>query len=247
MSSSKREMCPACNKAVYFNEQVIFCSKPWHKTCLKCAHCHKLLTVDTVLEHANSPYCKPDYQRLFGVKGYTTNATTTISTENSGAMTSTGVLSALVKETGTGVTTDGVKQYFEKGCPKCGKAVYMAERTSGANKDWHKFCFRCWDCDCLLHAGGYTVREDKFPYCKKCYAKNFGIEGYGHMGATRNLHVEVSKVDAKVTDKIEETTTANPDFGLNTVPTSDSSATPTSTTTETTTPTPTETTPTESH
>lgn len=35
--------CPTCQKSVYFNEQVLALDKAWHKRCLKCAQCSKVL------------------------------------------------------------------------------------------------------------------------------------------------------------------------------------------------------------
>eukprot|EP01105_Mastigella_eilhardi_P026865 TRINITY_DN7963_c0_g1_i1.p1 TRINITY_DN7963_c0_g1~~TRINITY_DN7963_c0_g1_i1.p1 ORF type:complete len:233 (-),score=34.27 TRINITY_DN7963_c0_g1_i1:102-800(-) len=145
--------------------------------------CHKLLTIDVASEHAGLPYCKTDYQRQFAVKGYNLTGTTTAA-PGSTALTSTGVLDAMVTATGTGSEHNSSAKLFEKGCPSCGKPVYMAERTQGVNRDWHKLCFRCWECNGLLHAGAFQ-EHDGFPFCKKCYLKKFGMEGYGHEGGSR--------------------------------------------------------------
>ncbi|KAG7255795.1 hypothetical protein CRUP_035707 [Coryphaenoides rupestris] len=36
--------CPKCEKTVYFAEKVSSLGKDWHKLCLKCDRCNKLLT-----------------------------------------------------------------------------------------------------------------------------------------------------------------------------------------------------------
>jgi hypothetical protein len=32
-------------------------------------------------------------------------------------------------------------------CPRCGKAVYHAERVLGAGKEWHRSCLTCYQCN----------------------------------------------------------------------------------------------------
>lgn len=39
----KSPKCPTCDKSVYFNEQVLALEKAYHKRCLKCAQCSKVL------------------------------------------------------------------------------------------------------------------------------------------------------------------------------------------------------------
>ncbi|KZO97631.1 LIM-domain-containing protein [Calocera viscosa TUFC12733] len=64
-------------------------------------------------------------------------------------------------------------------CPRCGKAVYFAEQVVAAGKKWHKTCLRCANCSTQLESGKLTER-DGTPYCRSCYAKNFGPSGVGY-------------------------------------------------------------------
>eukprot|EP00727_Mastigamoeba_balamuthi_P014234 m51a1_g9433 putative cysteine-rich protein 2 (210) ;mRNA; r:434416-435324 len=196
MSTGGAKKCPACGKSVYFNEQVIFAQNMWHKACLKCTTCGKLLSLDKTLEHDAKPYCKHDYDAAFSLKGYSTYGTT-VAQPGSTALQSTGVVDAMVAATGTGVGQPRQAELFKTGCPKCGKAVYMAERTRALEKDWHKLCFRCWECSALLHAGSFG-EHDGFPFCKKCYDKLYGSEGYGRSGH-RNVFADAQAVDASNT------------------------------------------------
>lgn len=59
-----------CAKNVYFAERVSALGKDYHKLCLKCTACNKLLAAGNVLEHAEQPYCKGCYGSLIGPKGY---------------------------------------------------------------------------------------------------------------------------------------------------------------------------------
>eukprot|EP00048_Salpingoeca_helianthica_P015101 m.225059 g.225059 ORF g.225059 m.225059 type:complete len:96 (-) comp16606_c0_seq1:191-478(-) len=63
--------CPKCGKDVYFAEKATAMGKDWHKSCLKCGKCNKVLANGGFLEHEGTPYCeKPCYGALFGPAGY---------------------------------------------------------------------------------------------------------------------------------------------------------------------------------
>jgi hypothetical protein len=111
----------------------------------------------------------------------------------------------MVAATGSGKAAAGVKEAFKSGCPKCGKRVYAAERVPALGKDWHKLCLRCWECNVLLHAGGYQ-EHDSLPYCRKDYDKLFGAEGYGRSGA-RNVFALAPSGEAAVAAVQAGTTT----------------------------------------
>ncbi|XP_006754074.2 PREDICTED: cysteine-rich protein 2 [Myotis davidii] len=64
-------MCPRCNKRVYFAERVTSLGKDWHRPCLKCEKCGKTLTSGGHAEHEGKPYCNhPCYAAMFGPKGF---------------------------------------------------------------------------------------------------------------------------------------------------------------------------------
>jgi len=64
-------------------------------------------------------------------------------------------------------------------CARCGKAVFFAEQVVAVGKKWHKSCLRCAACSTSLDSSKLTER-DGTPYCKSCYAKNFGPTGVGY-------------------------------------------------------------------
>ncbi|XP_063048018.1 cysteine-rich protein 2-like isoform X2 [Engraulis encrasicolus] len=69
-SSLAHSMCPSCDKVVYFAEKVVFNGCYWHKACLRCERCRKILPPGGSAEHLGLPYChKPCYGILFGPKG----------------------------------------------------------------------------------------------------------------------------------------------------------------------------------
>ncbi|EJU00205.1 LIM-domain-containing protein [Dacryopinax primogenitus] len=83
---------------------------------------------------------------------------------------------------GTGSSTPGSPARFggvRVECPRCGKAVYFAEQVVAAGKKWHKSCLRCESCSTQLDSTKLTER-DGTPFCRACYAKNFGPSGVGY-------------------------------------------------------------------
>ncbi|XP_005988397.2 cysteine-rich protein 2 [Latimeria chalumnae] len=66
-------LCPRCEKKVYFAEKVTSLGKDWHRPCLRCERCNKTLAPGSHAEHDGQPYChKPCYGILFGPKGVNT-------------------------------------------------------------------------------------------------------------------------------------------------------------------------------
>uniref|UniRef100_A0AAY4CKV4 LIM zinc-binding domain-containing protein n=1 Tax=Denticeps clupeoides TaxID=299321 RepID=A0AAY4CKV4_9TELE len=71
--SGAPNVCPRCNKTVYFAEKVTSLGKDWHRPCLRCERCSKTLAPGSHAEHDGQPYChKPCYAVLFGPKGVNT-------------------------------------------------------------------------------------------------------------------------------------------------------------------------------
>ncbi|KAF4102412.1 hypothetical protein G5714_017212 [Onychostoma macrolepis] len=71
--SGEANLCPRCNKKVYFAEKVTSLGKDWHRPCLRCERCSKTLAAGSHAEHNGQPYChKPCYAVLFGPKGVNT-------------------------------------------------------------------------------------------------------------------------------------------------------------------------------
>ena len=55
-------------------------------------------------------------------------------------------------------------------CESCGQRVYLMERMCLENHVFHRSCFKCTTCHCLIKPGSYEYdsKSDKF-YCKKHY------------------------------------------------------------------------------
>ena len=58
--------CPACSTSVFPAESFMAADrKPFHKKCVKCKSCNKVLTSATLNEHETQLYCKACYDNIF--------------------------------------------------------------------------------------------------------------------------------------------------------------------------------------
>lgn len=64
-------------------------------------------------------------------------------------------------------------------CGRCEKLVYAAEEMKALGKSYHKLCFKCKSCNKLLDSTNCTDKDNEL-FCKTCYAKTFGPQGYGY-------------------------------------------------------------------
>eukprot|EP00123_Amoebidium_parasiticum_P008032 comp18534_c0_seq1/m.19966 comp18534_c0_seq1/g.19966 ORF comp18534_c0_seq1/g.19966 comp18534_c0_seq1/m.19966 type:complete len:137 (-) comp18534_c0_seq1:233-643(-) len=64
-----QEKCDICTKTVYPMEKITAEGKIWHKNCLKCAKCDKILSLGTYAAAGDKMYCKPHFKELFKLKG----------------------------------------------------------------------------------------------------------------------------------------------------------------------------------
>ncbi|XP_061908106.1 cysteine and glycine-rich protein 1a [Entelurus aequoreus] len=174
--------CGRCKDTVYFAEEILCHGQRFHKSCFLCMVCAKRLDSTIVAVHQEEIYCKACYRKKYGPKGY-------------GYGVGAGTLN-MDKGEGQGITHEKpsphrpttnpnpskMAQKFggSEKCPRCGKAVYAAEKVIGAGSSWHKTgCFRCASCGKGLESTTLADKDGEI-YCKGCYAKNFGPKGYGY-------------------------------------------------------------------
>eukprot|EP01132_Coremiostelium_polycephalum_P003580 gene3580-4460_t len=179
------EVCAGCQKRVYAAEWVVACEKKWHKFCLKCEHCQKLLQLGQYSEREGKPYCKTDYDRLFRLSGYGHGGVTD-SYEAAPKVDQAPVEQAPVEQTPAQPKEEEKIELFPTNCPKCGKRVYANESKVFNSRDWHKTCFACFSCKKNLVSGQYSEKAG-FIYCPRCYESKYGAKGFGFGGAAQ-LH-----------------------------------------------------------
>jgi len=61
--------CFKCGKTVYDLEMLKACDKIWHKTCFRCKHCDRVLSLKGFATIDSDAYCKPHYLEIFKSKG----------------------------------------------------------------------------------------------------------------------------------------------------------------------------------
>lgn len=183
-------LCPRCYKQVFFAEEKIALGKSWHKACFACAHCRHSLDSTNCTEHDEEMYCKSCYGRMFGPKGYGFGLGAGVLSMDTGDGYNSGpptcnipatAQAHVAPKTAAPVSIYGRPKFGGTDvCPRCGKAVYMAEKMMGGGSAWHKTtCFTCAACSKRLESTTLCEREGEI-YCKSCYGRNFGPKGYGY-------------------------------------------------------------------
>ncbi|XP_053524261.1 cysteine-rich protein 3 isoform X2 [Artibeus jamaicensis] len=168
LSGAMSWTCPRCQQPVFFAEKVSSLGKNWHRFCLKCEHCHSVLSPGGHAEHNGRPYChKPCYGVLFGPRGvniggvgsYLYNSPTPTPANTIPLNPSSfspprprtglpkGKKSTLHMKTFTGETSL---------CPGCEEPVYFAEKVMSLGRNWHRPCLRCQRCRKTLTAGSHA-------------------------------------------------------------------------------------------
>ncbi|KAM9466466.1 cysteine-rich protein 3 [Clarias gariepinus] len=181
--------CPRCAKPVFFAEKVSSLGKNWHRFCLKCERCNKILSPGGHAEHDGLPYChKPCYGTLFGPKGvniggagsYVYDAPNQTAYDGPSEVSPTTPWSnSHIEHHQPKVPSAPTRMFSGETslCPGCGKAVYFAERVMSLGRNWHRPCLRCERCRKTLTSGGHAEHEGR-PYCHvPCYGYLFGPKG----------------------------------------------------------------------
>lgn len=194
----RRDVCPRCSKQVYAAEQAFGPERQiYHKACLTCTSCNTRLALGGFQDHEGDPYCRNCHRRLFAPRDLRsatlpTSADNSFSSEpdedvsrdaeaDSPAVLPVSPLSATTSPVGSPMRA-GPRRSFggpRVECPRCEKAVYQAEQVLAVGKKWHRACLQCAHCGKRLDTHNLSDR-DGVPYCRSCYAKNYGPAGEGY-------------------------------------------------------------------
>ncbi|XP_011704755.1 PREDICTED: protein-methionine sulfoxide oxidase MICAL3 isoform X7 [Wasmannia auropunctata] len=86
-------------------------------------------------------------------------------------------------------------------CESCEKKVYPLEKVETNNKIFHKQCFRCLQCNCILRMDSFTLNNGKLyciPHFKQLfitrgnYDEGFGVDPHKNKWATTNSNNSTS-------------------------------------------------------
>ena len=179
--------CVVCAKSVYEIEKLVADERVFHKTCFKCGHCSKTLSLGNYASINEKTYCKPHFKQLFAEKGgnygeafglgdrTTAGPTKTVDSETKGA--ASGAAAAKTFDAAAGATTDprvgtissATSSRFggqRSACPVCDKTAYPMESVEVDGASIHKGCFKCVACGVRLSLTTY-VKHGSSLYCRR--------------------------------------------------------------------------------
>ena len=179
--------CVVCAKSVYEIEKLVADERVFHKTCFKCGHCSKTLSLGNYASINEKTYCKPHFKQLFAEKGgnygeafglgdrTTAGPTKTVDSETKGA--AAGAAAAKTFDAAAGATTNprvgtissATSSRFggqRSACPVCDKTAYPMESVEVDGASIHKGCFKCVACGVRLSLTTY-VKHGSSLYCRR--------------------------------------------------------------------------------
>uniref|UniRef100_A0A672R4M1 Cysteine rich protein 3 n=1 Tax=Sinocyclocheilus grahami TaxID=75366 RepID=A0A672R4M1_SINGR len=154
-----------------FFTKVSSLGKNWHRFCLKCERCSKILSPGGHAEHDGLPYChKPCYGTLFGPKGVNIGGAGSYIYDTP---PQTPVNKSCNSPSDGSPTTPWTSSQISFNQPK-GTVTY---KVMSLGRNWHRPCLRCVRCKKTLTPGGHAEHEGS-PYCHvPCYGYLFGPKG----------------------------------------------------------------------
>ncbi|KAI0978222.1 hypothetical protein GJ496_005602 [Pomphorhynchus laevis] len=194
-------LCGQCMRAVYAAETASAAGKKFHKLCLKCVKCSRLLDSTTLTEHRDKLFCHSCYSKYFGLEALRATSTLSLSNSNmdndvpnrtltkyrdstykySMLKTPSASVTKLIDYSNERRVSSVAKKLINAQndiiCPRCRKKVFMAEKVMAAGQAFHKLCFICGICSSSLNSGNYCDNSKGEIFCKACYTKNFGPVG----------------------------------------------------------------------
>ncbi|KAE8709307.1 Pollen-specific protein SF3 [Hibiscus syriacus] len=185
------QKCKACEKTVYWVDQLTVDNKVYHRACFRCHHCKGTLKTHELLRRVElnvtrvpldlltaSPrlsnycsfegvlYCKPHFDQLF---------------KRTGSLDKSfeGTPKTVRVDRSEQVANSRVSKLFagtQEKCVACKKTVYPIEKVAVDGKSYHKACFRCSHGGCVISPSNYVAHEHR-PYCRHHHSQLFKQKG----------------------------------------------------------------------
>ena len=134
--------CVKCRNKVFENEKVSARSGLFHKSCLTCFECGKILDVSTYNDGRDGGiYCKNCYNAKYGARGRS---------------------ASVVRDNIVFLAQDG-----DTKCPSCQGKVFEAEKCITPFGTFHPGCFKCWTCGKTM-TSTTAFRSKNMIVCKQC-------------------------------------------------------------------------------
>ena len=170
--------CPACKTSVFPAESVMAGDrKPFHKQCVKCVKCKKMLNAATINEHKTQLYCAYCYDDVFMSQEYSSGT-------YGGIITLEDLRRKEEEERKKLERAERAKK--ENRCPTCDMKAYPDDSVRVSQYMFHKICIKCTDCskspdaNTPMMMGPKDVdnvfgQDDMIPFCKFCFAKKYKV------------------------------------------------------------------------
>ncbi|XP_030494557.2 LIM domain-containing protein WLIM1 [Cannabis sativa] len=180
------QKCKACEKTVYFVDELTADNKVYHKACFRCHHCKRTLKLSDYSSFEGVLYCKPHFDQLF---------------KRTGSLDKSfeGTPKTVRDRTANQVTNNKVSRLFagtQEKCVACKKTVYPIEKVAVDGTSYHKGCFRCTHGGCVISPSNYVAHEHHL-YCKHHHNQLFKAKGNF---SQLDKHEDVKIQDVKVED-----------------------------------------------
>jgi len=164
-----QQKCKACEKTVYFVDQLSADGVSYHKACFRCNHCKGTLKLSNYSSMEGVLYCKPHFDQLFRESGNFN--------KNFQSQRSSKAIDSLQPEMTR--SPSKVSMMFsgtQDKCATCGKTAYPLEKVTVENVSYHKSCFRCSHGGCSISPSNYAALEG-ILYCKHHFSQLFKEKG----------------------------------------------------------------------
>merc|ERR1711931_82683 len=170
--------CPACSTSVFPAESFMAADrKPFHKKCVKCKTCNKVLTSATLNEHETQLYCKACYDNIFMLMAIGGG-------QYEGIITPEDLRRMEEEEKKRLQKAKRAKE--ERRCPVCDLKTYVDDSIQISDVFYHKPCLKCVECSRGPDADtpmmlGPRENDDVFaeevlePFCRFCFAKRYKL------------------------------------------------------------------------
>lgn len=175
-----QQKCKACDKTVYFVDQLSADGVSYHKACFRCNHCKGTLKLSNYSSMEGVLYCKPHFDQLFRETGNFN--------KNFQSQRSSKVVDSLQPEMTR--SPSKVSMMFsgtQDKCATCGKTAYPLEKVTVESLSYHKSCFKCSHGGCSISPSNYAALEG-ILYCKHHFSQLFKEKGsYNHLIKTASM------------------------------------------------------------
>ncbi|XP_030477613.1 LIM domain-containing protein WLIM1-like isoform X1 [Syzygium oleosum] len=164
--SGTTQKCKACEKTVYFVEQLTADNKVYHRTCFRCHHCKGTLKLSNYSSFEGVLYCKPHFDQLFKMTGSLNKSFE-------------GTPRTVNKSADQVQTNSKVSRFFsgtQEKCVACKKTVYPIEKVAVDGTSYHKACFRCSHGGCVISPSNYITHLNRL-FCKHHHNQLFKVKG----------------------------------------------------------------------